>query len=342
MRGLLVKGPCTVKSEGKASVIGVEFEEITLPEGTYTICYEGNLSHNCEVIPSEPQCWDEIAREIASTSGKYLIVGPADTGKSYFSRTLVNLKAAETLVDADVGQNSLFLPGFIASASTKKLRPFRFHQLAFDRLKFFGSITPSSNPKLHIEQVASLVAKNSIVDLDGWTHGFMAFRHKIELIELVDPDYIITTSREIARSLRALGKRFVELKQPEGITKRDRERRRAFRASAYRAYFMESRQVAVSPEAIMGTRVAESLFEALGETVETSDECLANFSFVPDRVYVGLTLKGEVIGAGLLSLKGEELSVETPVEKFDGILLGSFRLNEFYEEQPVTLRRCKG
>jgi hypothetical protein len=31
MRGLLVKGPCTVKSEGKASVMGVEFEEITLP-----------------------------------------------------------------------------------------------------------------------------------------------------------------------------------------------------------------------------------------------------------------------------------------------------------------------
>jgi polynucleotide 5'-hydroxyl-kinase GRC3/NOL9 len=342
MKTVVLKGPCTVKSNGKASVMGIDFEQATLPEGTYTVCYEGELQHNCEALATDVQCWDLIARELATTSGKFVVLGPGDTGKSYFAKTLVNLGAAEVLVDADVGQNSLFLPGFIASVASSRVKgKLKFHHLTFEELKFFGSITPSTNPRLHAEQVSSLVRKSAVVDLDGWVHGFMAFRHKLETIELIDPDYVIVTDKRIAEAIMSLGKKVVSLETPPVVSKRDRERRRAFRAMAYRAYFMESKRHREDVSKIAGMRLAEGLFEAFGEAVETTGECLADYVVNVDRLYVGLTLNGRVIGAGLLTVKGDEAFVESPVNEFDGIILGTYRLNEFYEELPYSFRKCR-
>ena len=343
MKTLVLAGPCTVEAKGKAKVLGKEFEKIELPEGSYTVCFEGDLVHNCQVIGQDAPCWDEVAERIASTRGKVLVVGPVDSGKTYFVKTLVSLRAVDFVVDADVGQNSLFLPGFIASLEASKYEVFRFHQNRFSSLEFFGSITPSTNPRLHAELVAKSVRENSVVDLDGWTHGFFAFRHKVELIELVSPDYVVTTSEKIFRDLSQLGLRPILLRPPETIAKRDRERRRAFRASAYRAYFKDSKRVNLDNLPLVGIEMGQGLFEAFGETVELdAGECLADYSVQLRRVYVGLTHKGKVVGAGLLSYDGRYLYVETPVSHFDGIILGNFSLSDFYDEVEFRIRKCRG
>ena len=343
MKTLVLAGPCIVEAKGRAKVLGKEFEKIELPEGSYTVCFEGDLVHNCQVLGQDVQCWDEIAEQIASTRGKVLVVGPVDSGKTYFVKTLVSLRAVDFVVDADVGQNSLFLPGFIAGLEASKYDVFRLHQNRFSSLEFYGSITPSTNPRLHAELVAKIVRGNSVVDLDGWTHGFFAFRHKVELIELVSPDYVVTTSERIFRDLSQLGLKPVLLRPPETIAKRDRERRRAFRASAYRAYFKDSKRVNLDNHPLVGIEMGQGLFEAFGETVEVgSGECLADYSIQLRRVYVGLTYNGNVVGAGLLSYDERGLYVETPVGAFDGVILGNFSLSDFYDEVEFRIRKCRG
>mgnify|MGYP001772583334 CR=1 FL=1 len=342
MKTLVLLGPCRLEAKGKARVLGVEFEKINLPEGSYTVCYDGELIHNCQVMGEGVQCWDEVAESISATKGKVVVLGPVDSGKTYFVKTLVSLKAVDYVVDADVGQNSLFLPGFVAGLDAQSYDVFRFHQNKFTELQFFGSITPSTNYRLHVELISKITRENSVIDMDGWTFGLLAFRHKIEVIELVNPDYIVTTSEKLYRDLSQVGFKPILLKPPETIAKRDRDRRRAFRASAYRAYFKDSKRVSLKGIPVLGVEIAQGLFDAFGETVEVGEECLAEYSTQLRRVYVGLTKRGKVVGAGLLSYENGELIVETPVESFDGIILGSYSLSDFYDEVEFRFRKCRG
>jgi len=342
MKTVVLLGPCRLEAKGRARVLGVEFERLDLPEGSYTVCYEGELVHNCQVLGEGVQCWDEVAESIASTKGKVVVLGPIDSGKSYFVKTLVSLRGVDFVVDADVGQNSLFLPGFVAGLEAYNYNVFKLHQNKFSELEFFGSITPSTNYRLHAEMVARMVRNNSVIDMDGWTFGLLAFRHKMEVIELTNPDYVVVTSEKLYKDLSQLGLKPVLLRPPEVIAKRDRDRRRAFRTSAYRAYFKDSKTHRLNAIPVLGVEMAEGLFDAFGETVEVGEECLADYSIQLRRVYVGLVRKGKVVGAGLLSYNGGEFVVETPVDDFDGVILGTFSLSDFYDEVEFRLKRCRG
>jgi polynucleotide 5'-hydroxyl-kinase GRC3/NOL9 len=69
------------------------------------------------VIHPEPD-WESLYKELVRGKGAALIMGMTDTGKSTLLRYLIERLIAEgveaSLVDSDIGQSSLGLPGTVS------------------------------------------------------------------------------------------------------------------------------------------------------------------------------------------------------------------------------------
>jgi len=68
-------------------------------------------------IHPEPE-WEELFRELRKLKGTALLLGATDSGKStlvkYLARRLVAETVKVSVIDSDVGQSSLGLPGTIS------------------------------------------------------------------------------------------------------------------------------------------------------------------------------------------------------------------------------------
>jgi polynucleotide 5'-hydroxyl-kinase GRC3/NOL9 len=105
-----------------------------------------------EIIP-EPE-WQILFNRLTECKGTSVIIGSTDSGKSTLVRYFIgrfisgNIKAC--LVDSDVGQSSLGLPGTISMklfASEKDIEDF-----AFEKMSFVGTLNPARDIASIIKQ----------------------------------------------------------------------------------------------------------------------------------------------------------------------------------------------
>ena len=94
-------------------------------------------------IIAEP-AWENLRDALLLTGGIAVILGATDSGKSllakYLVQRLVELDTPICLIDADVGQSSLGLPGMLCMktfSSADDLDVF-----IYEKMSFFGTINP--------------------------------------------------------------------------------------------------------------------------------------------------------------------------------------------------------
>lgn len=91
--------------------------------------------------------WDALFHELMDYRGKAMIIGATDSGKSTLARYLLErLLAAEVkacIVDSDVGQSSLGLPGTVSMKlflNEQGREDFRY-----EKMSFIGTVNPAKN-----------------------------------------------------------------------------------------------------------------------------------------------------------------------------------------------------
>ncbi|MDT7862126.1 MAG: Clp1/GlmU family protein [Saccharolobus sp.] len=355
---LIIEGPCKLKVvDGQIKIIGIDLqkgESITIyDKKTYTIVYNENtkMEMDCKIINSNLSLnWDEKAQEIFSTGGTAILLGDTDSGKTYFTTLLSNISFPHVMIlDADVGQSTLFLPAFIAALKPRD-RSLSLEDKGFDRIDFFGDITPSVNPRLHVNKILRLyetVPQESltIIDTDGWINGFKAMLHKFELIYLIDPDYIVIFDNKIKDLLPPNYRNKAVLLKRIDLHK-DRYARKIHRISKYRKYFNEAKEVKISAENLIGSKISDILYFAWGDYVQLiSEEPCIGYYIDLDTLkgaLLGIIKDGEIIGAGLLKdLRDNYINVLSKTSDFTGVMLGYISLNDKFEERRIRFRKCK-
>jgi polynucleotide 5'-hydroxyl-kinase GRC3/NOL9 len=188
-----------------------------------------------EIVPGTG--WEDVFNELLNSGGRAVIVGATDSGKSSLARYLVErlLEARKRvcLVDADVGQSVLGLPGTISMKRfdhESDLRDYRFRGMFF-----VGDINPAKRILLMIDGTMKMVAACgeaadvTLVDTTGLVSGKAAEVLKIGKIKAINPRHIIALQRadELDPLLNRMG--ITRILRP-GVSSMARTRKAAQRA----------------------------------------------------------------------------------------------------------------
>jgi len=183
-----------------------------------------------------------IQNIIDSGSQRVLVIGAPDTGKSTFSLWLYNsIYEKACLIESDIGQNELGLPGFVAISCGKG--GFSLQDLTVDRAWFVGHVSADASPEgiivatLHAAKYAN--NKFTVVDTDGYVRGY-GLRYKLLIAEAINSDTIVVMGdQSIAKLFRSLGYDVYVLPTPHTARERERSDRRVYRERAYANLFRE-------------------------------------------------------------------------------------------------------
>ena len=146
--------------------------------------------------------WEELLQRLRSLRGTALFLGRSDSGKSTLVRYLLTQLAARdfpvALVDADVGQSSLGLPGTVSRrTSTAPPAP---HELRWEQLSFLGSVTPVPILSLLAAETGRMVQRSrqdaalTLVDTTGLVDGPLGRALKLAKIRAVAPDLVVAVA----------------------------------------------------------------------------------------------------------------------------------------------------
>ena len=148
--------------------------------------------------------WEDILEILAREPGVVMLIGSTDTGKS----TLVRYLAAEltqstpvSLVDADVGQSALCLPGTVGMrlfrSQAEVLSDYRCRSFAY-----LGSASPAKIILHLVKTTGRFVAAGMrdtptvLVDTTGLIKGEFGVGLKLAKWRAVRPDHVIAIQRE--------------------------------------------------------------------------------------------------------------------------------------------------
>ncbi|XP_049849241.1 protein CLP1 homolog [Schistocerca gregaria] len=213
------------------------------------------------------QSYRQKARQDAKKSvhgPRVLVVAPTDSGKSTLCSILTNYAARlgekVTLVDLDVGQNSLTIPGTLSACVIDK------PQLSVDTYGqcipltyFYGSVSPGDNQKLYITQMQNLanallqrdqmdpdvLASGWIVNTCGWVDGAGLKLIYAAIATFVPSVILIISYDKLYHSISTYLNEKTELSHAQvinvpkspGVVIRDTEWRKATRDAKVREYF---------------------------------------------------------------------------------------------------------
>ncbi|BDC19006.1 Clp1/GlmU family protein [Acidianus sp. HS-5] len=333
-------GPCRVAViKGKVMIKGIEINEKAYKEindESFSIVpkEDSEIETDCQILAEIPHLgWEELASQL---SGKILLLGSTDSGKSYFSEVLHNLRKGSIIIDADVGQ-SRYLPTFVHSSSSN--------------LEFFGDISPSANYRLHIELTAKILNKEekstlTVIDTDGWIRGYKAFLHKLSMIYELNPDIIVLFNNEILDYMPSnIRSKVILAKRIPPFLERSRARRISYRISKYNKYFEKASVITLEYEQVLGKKLADNLFVGFEEPLQLFYEEPCSGYFIPkDELLgciVGLLNEGKIVGAGIIKeLNQDGIKILTPENKVQGAILGNINLNDDFKERRIRLIKC--
>lgn len=201
-----------------------------------------------EIVPAPG--WEELFEELKRERGTALLLGATDCGKSTLARHLVRRLAEEgvrvALVDADVGQSALGLPGCVS------MRVFRSPADAADfrgeRFSFLGSASPARIVLRMIEttgRLAELARREAgvvLIDTTGLIAGPLGIGLKLGKIRSVRPGMVVAVQRgeeceSILSRLQESGIGIHRLPPSPLARVRSQERRARLRSAKLAGYF---------------------------------------------------------------------------------------------------------
>ena len=262
--------------------------------------------------------WEDLLEKLRRERGEALLLGATDTGKSTLARYLVaGLTAAGltvALVDADVGQSALCLPGTVGVklfSSPADLADYRC-----ERFSFLGSASPARIVHRLLETTGQLTelarsrAAIVLIDTTGLVAGELGRGLKLAKIRTTLPDQIIALQRR--EECEPILGQFDEVvihrlhPHPEART-RSQESRSRTRRERLATYFAE----AGTEMLLHGDEV--ELYR-LGERVSLRHELL-----VPGTV-IGLNHGDETMGLGLVTEADREgITFRSPLGSLTGV-----------------------
>lgn len=180
-------------------------------------------------IAPEP-AWAELVCELGEKTRTVVLLGAVDSGKSTLARYLLRecmaVGRVVALVDADIGQSSLGLPGTVSMGTFRS--PAEVAAFRYARLAFVGAVNPAHVIPQVIAETARLArlardeAEIVIVDTSGLIAGEIGSALKLGKIGAVAPDLVVAVERydELRHIVARLGETPVRLLAPAASAKR--------------------------------------------------------------------------------------------------------------------------
>lgn len=203
-----------------------------------------------EIVPQTE--WKTLRRDLLKKRGIAMIIGTTDSGKSTLTRYLLKELSCRgvriCLVDSDVGQSSLGLPGTIsmkAFSSPKEVETFRF-----ERIFFVGTVNPAMKVPLIINGTKKITdccrgeSDVTLIDTSGLVAGETGRALKVRKIRVINPNLVIALQceDELEHILRAVEDIPIDrVKVSPMVRARSRGERIRYREEKFLSYFSETR-----------------------------------------------------------------------------------------------------
>lgn len=264
-----------------------------------------------------PEDWNNLAQALVTATGTVFILGATDTGKStltrFLARNLVLSGRTVALVDADIGQSSLGLPGTVSCAvfrSRDDVNGFRC-----ERFSFIGSVSPLPVMSFLIKETCRYVslggtsAEITLIDTTGLVTEEPGRRLKTEKIRAVRPDLIVAVERdtelehilELTRDIDV-----VRLKPSPHARTRRIEARSRYRAEKLAGYFRSAGEI------LLNTHSLEFFFQ--GRPIAHGDPR------IQVGTVVGLSHDADTDGLGIVTeFDTNSLLLKTPLNSLKRI-----------------------
>ncbi len=233
--------------------------------GTPDVAYESGDTPMAEYLNAHDalEARRAAARRAGGPGPRVLVAGPADAGKSTLTKILINYAVrggwAPALVDLDLGQGGVTVPGCLAAAPVEAPLDVEAGPPADAPLVFYaGATTPSENPALYkalVERLAAALdaraaaapaaaAAGLVANSMGWVEGLglELLRHAIAELR-IDVVLVLGADRLAAQLAADLpGAAVVRLPRSGGVVDRPREARAAARTARVEEYFYGPRR----------------------------------------------------------------------------------------------------
>jgi polynucleotide 5'-hydroxyl-kinase GRC3/NOL9 len=198
--------------------------------------------------------WHDLLREIQQREGTKIIyvLGASDRGKTTFCRFLLETICADSsaaYIDCDPGQSSIGPPATMGL----RFHPGKHAADSSTILYFVGSISPKrhllqslSGTRKLVEKALAYEGHTIIIDSSGFVLERAAREFQFQIIDLIQPDYLIAFQREdeledILLSFAGHTKvRIRRMSVPQAVVVRTTHQRREYRQERFRSYFKEA------------------------------------------------------------------------------------------------------
>ncbi len=270
-----------------------------------------------EIIPEQE--WERLIEDLIKHKGAAILLGATDSGKSTLARFLIKRLLSEnikvSLVDSDVGQSSLGLPGTISMKTFHTQRD--IESFRFEKMFFVGYSNPAAKIYLMIEATKKMVnicRKSSeiiLIDTTGLISGGLGKALKIGKIRAVKPEHIIAVQRDYELE------HILELIEGIRIHRIKASRMAKVRSREYRIRYRKKRL----DEYLHKTRISEFLI-----TENDAAFFYNNKPFSPKEkdfekgTLIGLNHNNETIALGIITeITGKAIIFKSPIKSLKGI-----------------------
>jgi polynucleotide 5'-hydroxyl-kinase GRC3/NOL9 len=147
--------------------------------------------------------WDSLLSVLRVQQGTVLLLGATDSGKTTLARYIVESLVARhlptALIDADIGQSGIGLPGCISMKTFYDQRDLR--DFSSERMTFLGFTNPSKVFQLiiamtkHMTDIGRRRAEIAVVDTTGLISGGLGKALKTAKIRAIRPAHIVAPER---------------------------------------------------------------------------------------------------------------------------------------------------
>lgn len=263
--------------------------------------------------------WKDLFRHVQEASGPIMIIGDTDTGKSTLIRYIISKFIANdtsiSLVDSDVGQSSLGLPGTVCSKVFRTEKD--YNDFVYDNICYIGTVNPSKNIKSSIQCTTLLTnfcrEKTDIVLIDttGLITGNYGNALKIGKIRSIKPSQIVALQRndELEHILADIEEITIHrLTVSPFVKKRTRDNRVRYRNKKLYDYFLKG-------------ELFEFLLDAnTSAWFHNGKSFHPKESSFPEQTLIGLNDGDETHALGIVTdMNNKFLTFITPIKSFKRI-----------------------
>lgn len=203
-----------------------------------------------EIVP-EPS-WKPLSEEVIERAGTSLVLGAADVGKSALSMFLIRESLSRglpvSLVDSDIGQSSLGLPGAISMKRFEKAGD--LEHFAPEEVFFVGHFSPAKKFSAMVQGTVKMAEAARaggpgavVVDTTGLVGGEVGRNLKTAKVKALKPDDVVAIQRkgELEHILSAIkGPRVHRLRASPYAKRRSAVERARYRQERFRLYLRGS------------------------------------------------------------------------------------------------------